>query len=117
VPFWFKKNAPEVIRGQLADRLRRHGVPLHFLLDFLLRNLVFNFLTRPDFVAYRVEERRNPALWLCKKLYGVQEVSWTIRDAHTMQQMQEKDSIIIFEGFLPADTSINSAEKKDDGPL
>ena len=74
---------------------------VHPLVGFLAGNLLLNWLSKPDFIAYRYEDRRNLSLRLCRKLYRVQEFSWTITDAQQQKQAEEDGATIIFEGFLP----------------
>ena len=99
VLMWLRKNRPEIIRGQLAANFIKDRNGLKLPLAFLLTNLLLNFRAQPDFVAYKFEDRKNLSLRLCKRLWKVQEVSWTIRtpeDAHTAQR---DGCPIIFEGF------------------
>ena len=46
-------------------------------------------LTRPDFVAYRWQDRGNLSLRLMRGLYGVHEVGWTVRDQDTLDGLAE----------------------------
>lgn len=48
------KTAPGVTRGQLSSALR--GEDLAFYEAFLLRNLMMNWTSKPDFIAYDLEE-------------------------------------------------------------
>lgn len=97
---WFKKHRPSVVRGQLSMRPGRYeGV--NPLVAFAASNLLANFLTRPDFIAYCVEDRRNISFRLCKKLYGVQEFSWTIHTQKDAAEVQKTGGLLIFEHFDP----------------
>ena len=49
---WFKKNYPNIIRGQLSADFKKNK--MFFLKKFALRNLDFNILTKPDFVSYAI---------------------------------------------------------------
>lgn len=100
VLLWLRKNRPELCRGQLAEGTRHRPVKNRFLC-WCLSNLVWNFLTRPDFIAYRFSDRRNFALTVCRKLYGAQEVSWTIRSRQELDAAEAVGSIPIFENFIP----------------
>jgi len=98
--YWFKENRPALIRGQLTMRVSRYeGQPK--LLAFALSNCLSNFITRPDFIAYCVEDRKNISFRLCKQLYGVQEVSWTIHTPKDAAEVQKDGGLIIFEYFDP----------------
>jgi len=99
VLMWLRKNRPEIIRGQLSGRLNKYGVPKNPVILWILSNLMMNFLTRPDFIAYDLEYRRNLSLFLARKIYGVQEVSWTVRDPETAWQLEADNCLLIFENF------------------
>lgn len=96
---WLKQNRPDIIRGQLLEHFRRHGTMIHPAHDFLGRNLFSNFLTKPDFIAYQYKDRECLALRLVKKLYRVQEVSWTVKDRKTARRLKKEGCMIIFENY------------------
>ena len=98
---YFKKNYPCVMRGQLAGYLRRAGDRLNLLLDFGLRNLMSNFLTRPDFISYRFSDIRSPAMFICRKLYRVTEFNWTLRSQNEADTALSNNAVPIFEDFAP----------------
>lgn len=50
---------------------------------FIAGNLLLNFLTVPDFIAYKFEDRKGYCLRACVRTWGAQEVSWTIRKKRT----------------------------------
>lgn len=91
---------PDCIRGQLSKNFRGDK-SVHPLLGFLAGNLLLNWLSKPDFIAYRFADRRSVSLRLCRKLYRVQEFSWTITDPAQQQKAENDGAVIIFEGFLP----------------
>lgn len=101
VLYWLKKHRPNIVRGQLSANFRRDRNGLSAITADLLTNLFANFLTVPNFVAYKFEDRRQLSLLICKKLWGVQEVSWTIRSNDDAKTALADDSIIIFEHFEP----------------
>ena len=98
-----KEKYPWVIRGQLSENFLRggevHGLSLPA--RFALTNLLTTGLTRPDFVAYRWQDRGNLSLRLMRGLYGVHEVGWTVRDRETMDALDREGTASIFEGFVP----------------
>ena len=66
-----KKHRPEIVRGQLSENFfRDKNCSLNWVMRFLLTNLMGNFLTKPDFVAYKFEDRDCLAPGLCRKLWG-----------------------------------------------
>ncbi len=92
---WFRKNAPDIVRGQLAspveDYLPRFKKPVAAALS----HCYFNVLTRPDFNAYCIGKR--PASVLKDRKNGVMLFAWTPHDASS-----EKDNdSCIFEFYRP----------------
>lgn len=55
-------------------------------------------------MAYKWQDRGNLSLRLMRGLYGVHEVSWTVRDQATMDALGAEGVPSIFEGFLPEDS-------------
>lgn len=99
VLIWLRKNRPEIVRGQLSMNFLKERSGLKWLTAFALTNLLFNFATQPDFVAYKFEDRKNLSLLLCKKLWRVQEFSWTIHSQRDADAARKNHAPIIFEGF------------------
>ena len=100
---WLWQNRPDVIRGQLSENFTAHGDAQHLPggVRWILTNLLLNVRTRPDFIAYRFEDRANLSLRLCRGVYRVQEASWTVRDRETMEQAEAAGNLVIFENFDP----------------
>lgn len=100
---WLAKNRPEICRGQLSQNFLRAsevgglGLPARLVMTWLLSA----FLTQPDFIAYHYKDRACLSLHLMKRLYGVREVGWTIRDRADMERLEAEGVIPIFEGFIP----------------
>lgn len=99
---WLKENRPHILRGQLAQNfLKGNDAKLSLPIRFALTNLLMNFLTAPDFVAYKFEDRKGLAPRLCEKLWNVQPVSWTLRSKKQFNAAVQDGAIPIFEGFEP----------------
>lgn len=99
---WLKKHRPELVRGQLAENslhLKDSRVP--FPLRFIMTFDLCNFLSRPDFIAYDFKTRRNLSNFLCRRLWGIAGVSWTLRSREDYDTAVSEDWIPIFEGFRP----------------
>ncbi len=100
---WLWQNRPDMIRGQLSENFTAHGdaQDLPGGIRWILTNLLLNVRTRPDFIAYRFEDRGNLSLKLCRSFYKVQEASWTVRDKAVMEQAEAAGNLVIFENFDP----------------
>ena len=102
VVHWLRKNRPDIIRGQLAEnslKYPKNKLPLP--LKLVLTNHLENFLCRPDFVAYDFPTRKNLSNTVCRKLHGLQGVSWTLRTPEDHKTAVEEGWIPIFENYLP----------------
>ncbi len=98
---WLRKNRPELLRGQLAENFLRSKGKMPWLLRFALTNQLFNFLTRPDFIAYQFSHRKSPANFLCRRLWGLRGVAWTLHSREEFDAAVGEGWIPIFEGFRP----------------
>lgn len=101
---WFRKNRPEIVRGQLMERLEKGQDGMTASQAFFGRNLMTNFLTRPQFEAYDFHNRDVPSLYAARRVFGMQEVSWTLRKEEDYKKAKALGNLCIFEGFLPAQT-------------
>lgn len=97
---WFRKNAPEIIRGQLAHGLYGYPAKKRTWLLRGLASLIQNVLGRPDFVAYEHFSDRNLPMALMR-LMKPWLVCWTVRSQHDMNMLRHRYDLQIFEGFIP----------------
>ena len=70
-------------------------------LGIIAGNLLLNFLTVPDFIAYKFEDRSSYCLRSCVRVWGAQEVDWTIRTKEDLLACEAAGGIPIFERFDP----------------
>lgn len=99
--YWLKKHRPDVIRGQLTEDYFKRKNPLPWILKLLLTHQMLNFLTMPDFVAYRYEDCAAFSYWLVRKLWKAQGVAWTLGNREDYDRAVESGLIPIFENFIP----------------
>lgn len=98
---WLKDHAPEIVRGQLASDFMRGESNLPYPLRFLMSNLMLNFLSRPDFIAYNHLYADQPSFKLCRKLFHPVCVAWTIKSEEELERAERIFDIIIFDSFDP----------------
>ena len=92
---WFKKDAPEVIRGQLANPPKDYNGEVGPITAVILGNCLLNFLSRPQFIAYKITPKPF-TVKLCEAL-GAMKVAWTSHD-----WVNEKFyDAVIFEFYKP----------------
>lgn len=98
---YIRKRYPKLVRGQLAHNSLNEESPFPWILRFLLTYNLMNFLTVPDFIAYRYKDRKTLSNFLCRKVWRTQGVSWTITDAEQWRTAIDEGWIPIFENFHP----------------
>lgn len=97
---WLKRNRPDIVRGFLSQSPGRYE-NLPGILGLFLGNLLFNFVIKPDFVAYRFDDRRRAAFKICTTVWKVKGVLWTIDSEVQYKAAAEDNCLQIFEGFEP----------------
>ena len=100
VVLWFKKNRPEIIRGQLAANFTKDSKVANPILRFLSRSLLICIGSKPDFIAYDVKSVA-PLAKLYFTLWRPHRFVWTVKDENTLKTYEEKGIASIFEGFIP----------------
>lgn len=98
---WLRKHRPSILRGQLTENFMIGTSSVSWFLRFALTHQLGNFLTQPDFVAYRFTDRLTLSNTIVRKLWDVQGVAWTVQNKHEYETAIEEDWIPIFESFLP----------------
>lgn len=99
---WLRKNRPDLIRGQLSENyFKTPTCKLPWILKVVLSWQMMNFLTMPDFVAYRFRDRAHPSNWFSRKLWKLHGVSWTLKSQQELNKALEDHCLAIFEGFIP----------------
>ncbi len=98
VLIWFKKNAPDIMRGQLTDAMRRYeGISLYQ--TFIISHVLFNIFARPHFIAHGLGKKTFTTR-LCEAM-GALKVCWTVNDTHEFKKIKEEYHSLIFEYFKP----------------
>lgn len=97
---WFKRHEPQVVRGQLSCNFFKENPHCDIVL-FLMSNLMTNFFTHPDFIAYKYLDLDNLAVIYNRKLFHIMTVVWTIPGKPTYDRFKNKVDAMIFEGFEP----------------
>ena len=99
---WLRKNRPHIIRGQLTENFFRGKTPLPWFLRFMLTHNLMNCWTLPDFVAYKFADRHcTPTNWIWQHIWGVQQVTWTLRTKEDFDTACREGWLPIFEFFTP----------------
>ena len=92
---WFRRNAPDILRGQLSQPPKEYGTALSKPAAAIVGNVLTNVIARPQFIAYKIGPKPL-SVRLCEAM-GAVRAGWTSR-AWT----HERDyDIVIFEHSRP----------------
>ena len=92
---WFRRNAPEVLRGQLASDPHELAKDTKKLNAFIIGNLLSNVFSRPNFVSYGMGSK--PLLAKLSEKMGAMKVAWVSRD----NSAEKQNDAVIFEHYNP----------------
>ena len=91
-----RKQLPNAFYGQLYTNVckdKKKYSPLNILLSLMF----FNFLAKPDFIAYKYIHRNSLPVKLTTKCYKATRFSWTVKSEEEMKNAQENNECAIFE--------------------
>ena len=98
-----RRLAPRLPRGIVAQR-HYDGDEWQYINEWQrisMAHLLHAPSTRPDFVAYRVDDLPAPATRLARRV-GVPVLTWTVRTPEQRQRAAAWADQMIFEGFRPS---------------
>lgn len=99
---WYRRHRKHVMRGQLSTSYKKDGEKGYpGVVLWLMHHLLFNFLTKPDFIAYNHKYYRDRSRSLCRYLYKCTSVAWTIGSQEELDSRKRDFDLFIFEGFRP----------------
>ena len=107
---WYRKNRPEIIRGQLAERPNAQAKGKMCIAMTIMQYLLTNFITRPNFIAYNHHNRHNLSRMLCHCLFKNPAVAWTICSKEELEDNCKYFDYFVFEHFIP--NSKSSSEEQ-----
>ena len=70
---------------------------------YIMRHLLTNFVTRPDFIAYDCRAMHAVSKNICRNLFGCPTVAWTVKCQAQLDGCRKYYDYFIFEGFEPKD--------------
>lgn len=98
---WFRLNAPEIIRGQLAcDNAGKGKTAFLFWRNIGMASMLQNIWARPDFIAFEAKSVKWHSLPIhLLRLMKPWFVAWTVRSQADMDKLRGKWDLQIFEKF------------------
>ena len=91
-----KKYLPHVYCGQLYTNVCRDKKK-YSPLNLILSAMAFNFLARPDFIAYNLKDRKAFPVLVATKLYKAPRFVWTVRTEEELETAHRLGEHPIFE--------------------
>lgn len=99
VIMWMKKNAPHVIRGQISSAFSDAQLPA--IQKWLLRSMLLNVLTRPQFIAFNIDAMPSVFVSLWRSNLRVPFLLWIVRTREQVREAQRYHANMIFEEVRP----------------
>ena len=94
---WFRLNAPHILRGQLSSNLTRDPLKEAWLLRFMVKHLLANFLGRPDFISYNLNDLPIVNVWILKHIFHIPVAVWTLNTPDMLYRGKRYFDMLIFE--------------------
>ena len=103
---YFKKNRPRFARGQLVSKMSprskskdvKIGNPF---LAFALNHLLFNVLSRPDFISIQNNHTKELGFVLATEVFHAKAFIWTVKNQKQNIYFKKQGYCIIFENIRP----------------
>ena len=97
-----KAARPDILRGILSMDYMTEEKYRGKITYRLLKNLLLNFLMRPDFIAYRHTDYKNTGLRFVRRTFGTPLFAWTIKSAQAeAEAISHGFDSVIFEDYYP----------------
>ena len=93
---WFRKNHPSYLRGQLSTHFEDEGI-----FSMFLTVCFFNFLTKPDFIAYDIRYMHSIPYYVLRSLWTATGVAWTCKSEDDLDDARGMFDVFIFDSFEP----------------
>lgn len=95
---WIRKRYNNIVLGQLSTGdYSKYNIKFTFV-KWVLKNMLLNFLVKPDFISYDYEYLSNKLYAKCKK-HDIDLFAWTIKSQNDYKTIKSLCDGIIFENF------------------
>lgn len=91
-----KKHLPNAFCGQLYTNVCRDKKK-YSVLNIVLSFMAFNFIAKPNFIAFNQKDRNSIPVILTTKLYKAPKFVWTITNKNDFDKALENQECAIFE--------------------
>ncbi len=102
---WYRKHHKDIVRGILSENYNKaKSTTMPKVACWILKNLLLNFLGRPDFIAFNHKHYNEFTRQLCRKIFPVTSVAWTIKSQKELEDRLNDYDLFIFDSFVPDKT-------------
>ena len=96
---WFKKNAPQILRGQLSGGFKSGNLAWHK--KIARRNLLMNWVSSPNFIGYDIQCLPYLPVSIARQILNYPVIAWTIKTEKDKVEAEKYADNIIFESIDP----------------
>ena len=98
VLYWFKRNYPNILRGQLSQKYKKQKLSSTY--KFILSNMLLNTITKPNFISYKYNELSPNKINKYKKK-KIRVIGWTITNEREFKHYKQYyDNLICEKTYL-----------------
>lgn len=97
VLYWFKRNYPNIKRGQLSCKYKNKKIPKTE--KYILSNMLFNFITKPNFISYKYNELSIKKIRKYQNK-NIKVLAWTITNKQDYNKYIKLYDNLICEKFI-----------------
>ena len=108
---WYKKNRPNIVRGQLSGPFWKEK-KLRTAKMFVLQHMLLNVLSRPHFVAYDLHGANGISFGLSTRFFHALPVAWTVRTEEELAEAKKNFRTYIFENIRPDESLHTDNDRK-----
>ncbi len=94
IVYWLKKNTPHISRGQISSKNIREVKSR--ILKILLGKMVFNIITKPNFISYQYLSI-NEKFYKKQKNKGREVIAWTLKNKEDYEKIRDYCDMVVFE--------------------
>lgn len=100
---WFRKNHPQVIRGQITEYFKNDTL-MKKTTKYLMKSMFFNRFTKPDFVNYGIYDLPNK---YCDRAYkkGLCIIAYAAKSQEQLDMVKAHYDNAVFEYFIPKESN------------
>lgn len=98
---WYCRHRPLVVRGQLTEHYFANRGKKKTAAMWMMQLLLTNFLTKPDFIAYNLRDRKYLPFRIATRLYRARSFAYTVKSVRDEEKCCGYFDALIFEGYTP----------------